>query len=265
MVFLLKKVEGEGFLKLIQEIVNVIKKYKSPIDVKATMPKSRSISNNVSSIFNIQHAEIIKKLRTVEYFGVTTDMWTDNHKKSSFMAVTIHYISDGELKERILAVRHFESPSATGINIRLLLIKILEEYELKIKNFVFVSDRGANVVAALKYFEKLSCIDHVINNVLEYTEKEHTGFKDILTSCKALSKFFKKANLQQGLKTSIKCAVNTRWNSNFEMIDSIIQNTDDIRLILTEKNKTEKFSMSVDILIQIRDFLKSFKTASDIL
>lgn len=261
-----QKVEGDGFLNLIEEIVNVTLKYRSQIDVRATIPKSRTVSNNVATIFNEQQKQIIDHFRKVEFFGVTTDMWTDDHKKSSFMAVTVHYIFNATLNERILAVRHFAESSATGVNLKALLVAILNEYEIDYNKCVFVSDRGANVVASLRDFERLSCIDHVINNVLENAEKKHSGFKEILVRCKELTRYFKKANLQLRLKTSLKSAVDTRWNSNYLMIVSIIDNWDEIKAVLTEKNYMNKLSnLSIEVLIQIRDFLKPFKIASDIL
>lgn len=47
-------------------------------------------------------------------YGVTTDMWTDNYLKMSYLSVTIHYVKDGELKNRLLALRSMEGEKSTG-------------------------------------------------------------------------------------------------------------------------------------------------------
>ena len=92
-------------------------------------------------------------------------MWTETHTQTSYITVTVHYIADDwTLIERVLAsdadLRH------TGTNIKQAMYAILTEYDIDTNKVVFVTDRGANVLAAMKDSKHIPCCDHMINTVL---------------------------------------------------------------------------------------------------
>jgi len=41
----------------------------------------------------------------------TTDMWTDDYKKISYISLTVHYIKNWQIKEQVLAVSKFPNIS----------------------------------------------------------------------------------------------------------------------------------------------------------
>lgn len=50
--------------------------------------------------------------------AMTTDIWTDDYRKISYMALTVHYInSDWKICERVLCTSHMEEKK-TAENIR---------------------------------------------------------------------------------------------------------------------------------------------------
>lgn len=58
------------------------------------------------------------------YCAMTTDMWTDDYRKLSYLSLTVHYIDDEwNLKERVLSTKHFEE-SHTAVHIRTEVIVV---------------------------------------------------------------------------------------------------------------------------------------------
>ena len=91
-------------------------------------------------------------------------MWTDDYKKLSYISLTVHYIENWNLNEQVLAISKFPNISHTADNIRKVIFEILKNYNLvpnrTMKNFVFVTDSGANFVAAFKNYKHIPCIAH---------------------------------------------------------------------------------------------------------
>ena len=154
--------------------------------------------------------------------GMTSDMWTEQFTQSSYITVTAHYITnDWQQAERILATREFDPDLRhTGANIKQVLLDICGEYQVDVANIVFVTDRGANMPAAVKDCSHIACCDHVINTVLTNLfaatslEVMQCGtVRSLLNASKELVRYFKKAGLMRHLPTSLKQEVSTRWNS----------------------------------------------------
>lgn len=84
---------------------------------------------------------------TIVKYGcaVTTDIWTENCWKTSFLSATIHYIDAN------YATTFDAGISKTGETIQAFLFQNLSVFGidgLQAKKLVYVTDRGANMVAA---------------------------------------------------------------------------------------------------------------------
>ena len=97
-------------------------------------------------------------------------MWTDNYKHRTYTTVTGHWIEDWKLHNRVLTTEEFDSTLAkTGINIKQQLEDIFQSLGLEtdhLQNAIFTTDKGSNIVLALKE-ERLDCINHVLNRVVQ--------------------------------------------------------------------------------------------------
>ena len=136
-------------------------------------------------------------------------MWTDVFTQTSYITVTSHYITDDwNLADRVLATKEFDADLRhTGDNINASLMAILSSFEVDVEKTVFVTDRGANMLAALKNYKHISCCDHMINTVLSHLF-EAKGMDDLprirslLTASKELVRYFKKSGHMKMLPTS---------------------------------------------------------------
>ncbi|KAK9976868.1 hypothetical protein ABG768_018689 [Culter alburnus] len=120
---------------------------------------------------------LVQKLKTLLKNGtvaMTTDMWTEDYRKISYLTITCHFISeDMELVNKTLTTTMFPLEEAkTGENIRRGILKLLvTKFGLdasSLGKIVWVSDEGANIKLALRPYQRLDCIDHVINTVLRH-------------------------------------------------------------------------------------------------
>uniref|UniRef100_A0A3P9CYL1 HAT C-terminal dimerisation domain-containing protein n=1 Tax=Maylandia zebra TaxID=106582 RepID=A0A3P9CYL1_9CICH len=76
--------------------------------------------------------------------------------------------------------------------------------------------------------------------------------------------FFKHSGQQGKLKKSLKQSIETRWNSNFDMLNSVLEQYEDIASVLTESNNYDKIGrISISTLKLLVSFLKPFKEATD--
>ena len=220
-------------------------------------------------------AEEIKPI--IETYGcaITTDIWTEDYHKTSYISSTIHYTdNDFGLVSRVLFAAPFEDGAPkTQENIRNLLFKKLAAFgidtSLLVSRVVFVTDRGANIIAALRAYTRLNCNAHILNVILSSAFapavlEKTPALSELITRSKKLVKYFKHSGLQNSLDTSLKQSIETRWNSNYEMLDSILKQHDAVSAILLANNQYDRIAhININTLKTVVDFLKKFKEATN--
>jgi len=100
---------------------------------------------------NTVYDEIVAKVKEViqqspQTVGVTTDMWTDNYKRRSYMSVTMHFCSPEFHFHSIVLRTALFTEAHTGMNIQIELQQICEQFGLNDKNVVYITDQGSNIV-----------------------------------------------------------------------------------------------------------------------
>ena len=134
---------------------------------------------------------------------------------------------------------------------------------------MFVTDRGANIIAALRGYTRLNCNAHILNVILSSAFAPAVLAKtpelsELLTSAKKLVKYFKHSCLQNSLKKSLKQSIETRWNSNDDMLDSILQQHEEISVLLVTNNQYEKIAqINANTLKTVVAFLKLLQDATN--
>jgi len=169
--------------------------------------------------------------------------------------------------ERIIATREFDPELRhTGVNIMQAVTSILADFSIDLSKVVFVTDRGANILAAMKDFKHISCSDHMLNTVLTILFDSLDGcprIKALVTGSKELVRYFKKAGLMRHLKTSLKQEVSTRCNTMFYLLESVLKNYDEVQHILTTRNEGYRMAAVDKALLElVVAFLEVFKAAS---
>lgn len=266
-------VAGNGFKAMAQAFIDIGVKY-GQVSASDVIPHPTTVSRKISDIAtNLKDTEVMPELnRTLNRWGggLTTDMWTECYNQTSYITVTCHYITDDWcLVERVLSTREFDPELRhTGVNIKDAIDVILKDFKVETNKVVCVTDRGANVLAAMKDSKHISCCDHMINTVLThmFDSKSHAecpAVQGLLTASKELVRFFKKGGLMRLLPTALKQEVCTRWSSIYMLLDSVLKNYDQVEHILQTKNELYRMAgIEKTLLEQLVSFLEVFKSAT---
>jgi len=136
-------------------------------EIPAATTLSRTALNTVFDETVAKVKELIQQ-QSPKTVGVTTDMWTDNYKRKSYMSVTLHFCSpEFQLHSLVLRTAVF-SKAHTGVNIQAELEHVCEQFGLHDKKFVYVTDQGSNIVKACRLLgvERYGCMAHGLHNLI---------------------------------------------------------------------------------------------------
>jgi hypothetical protein len=158
---------GQGFREFAQEMINIGATYGT-LSVNNLFPHPTTLSRNVVKQAESVKNDLSSKLKYVfELTGgaFTTDMWTDDYRKVSYISLTVHYIDENwQICEQVLAASKFPDVSHTAEHIKKTVLSILSNYSLipdiTMKKFTFVTDSGANFVAAFRALNHIPCFAH---------------------------------------------------------------------------------------------------------
>lgn len=107
-----------GLKNLAKFFISVGAKFGENINVESLIPHPTSISRNIAALYEFHFNEIKNEIIELRKFGygITSDIWTDDFYKISYISLTMHYVKEGVLKNRLLAVKSMEGGSCTGKN-----------------------------------------------------------------------------------------------------------------------------------------------------
>lgn len=268
-------VTGVGFRELAQEFINVGATY-GRISASDVLPDPTTISRRCKIMASERRGgtvEEIKEVMSLINIGMTTDMWTDDFRKMSYMAITCHYVTPTfELRSKLLTTTCFPNHAKTGDNIRKelqqQLVTVLGFDASVMNNVVWVTDQGANVLAALRPYRHLACQDHLYNTVLRHAlnTDELAGVvpevAETLLAAKALVRYLKQSGLVSQLPTTVKQMAETRYSTVFLTLESIQSVHAELHELLQSRGESARLrDVSPDVLAFLVEFLRPFSDA----
>lgn len=109
-----------GFVNLFQAAINLSTTH-GLVDAHSILPHpttvSRHISDKAKTIREKYMPDILKALSNGE-LSFTTDMWTDDFRKHTCTAITVQYLKQWNIVNRVLFTCGFPDERKTGENIR---------------------------------------------------------------------------------------------------------------------------------------------------
>ena len=124
-------------------------------------------------------AEIQRQLLREEMSGILTDghrisftlnLCTDQYIQISYLTITAHWINtEWELVSNVLCMQEFDTTKKkTGDNINAAISSALEDLGIDIasEQITFTTDRGSNMIPALRSEETLDCVVHILNTAV---------------------------------------------------------------------------------------------------
>ncbi len=205
--------------------------------------------------------------------GMTTDMWTDDHRKISYLSITCHYVTTQyDMKSRVLTTTSFPNEAKTGDNIRKelqqQLVSILGFNASVMNNVVWMTDQGANILAALHPYWRLDCQDHLYNTVLQHAlnpdelAESVPEVAETLQAAKTLVRYLKQSGLTSQLSKTVKQTAETRYSTVFITLRSIESVYSELQEILKSRGESQRLhDVSPDVLAFLVQFLHPFYDA----
>ena len=136
------------------------------------IPKADALARGgLDSVYDTTLAvvkQLIDDTANAAIVAMTTDMWTDNYRRRSYAAFTLHFCNDDyEMKSMTLKTALFEG-AHTGENIKQEMEQTATEFGIQPKKIIYVTDNGSNIVKAcrLAKVERLGCIAHGLHNLI---------------------------------------------------------------------------------------------------
>lgn len=110
-----------------------------------------------------EKGKVQAELKDVRDVAVTADEWT-SVAQDHYLTVSVHYVREGEMKEKILHTRAVYT-SQTGQVIAEEIGDILDEFDVKEKVVAITVDNAANMDVAVKKMSirKIGCFAHTLN------------------------------------------------------------------------------------------------------
>ena len=200
---------------------------------------------------------------------ITADACTE-----SYMTLTGHFINENwELINIGLQTRHAPE-SHTAENLKTLFESAFTEWNLHEKSVTGVIDNARNITKAWQLLQKqsINCFAHTMNlavrkglslvamdNPLLKARKTVSHFHHSALHTKALRKQQEALSLPQ---LKLKMDVETRWNSTYDMIVSVLANKEAIAQVLINDKVYRDHILSpedITILKEVKDILEPWK------
>ncbi|KAK3929532.1 Transposable element Hobo transposase [Frankliniella fusca] len=169
-----QSVNGEGFVELVQKLLDIGYQAAGRIDASLLMPNRTTVSRKLEDLageVKLKFVPMVQKAIDNNTCAASTDMWTQENTKHHFLTVIVHTTNSmGKLDTRTAFTILFDEDCASGENIWAQIViqfALLGIEEAAVRKIVIVSDRGANMISALQDVQRLDCIAHTINTVLK--------------------------------------------------------------------------------------------------
>lgn len=271
-------VNGEGFTELAQELIYVGAAF-GRVPAGSVIPTHKTIASRCIDMAEEKRDELVQTLNHVlqnSTVAMTTDMWTDDYRKISYLTITCHFINNKmELVNKTLTTAMFPIEEAkTGENIRREILRLLVTkfgvHASALNKIVWVTDEGANIKLALRPYQRLDCIDHLLNTVLRHglditalsNPDSAPDIAGTITAAKALVRYVKQSGLAAQLTTTLLQMGDTRFSTVYLTLTSIRATYQELLEKLEERGERARLDqIAPDTLGFLIDFLRPFYEA----
>lgn len=245
-------VEGKGLCEYIYTCIQLAKKYPNMMfnDLLRAMPSRNTVTTHIQSLASETIVSVSQMLQeAITECGcikITSDLWTDKMNSTPFITITAHFFvltaTALQLKSLVIELREMAYERMTGPNIKEAIVDSFAQFgihmEHLLNNACFVTDRGGNMLSAVKDFESHACLAHLCNNVVKEM-LDVAEVKKIVTNASSLVKYIKASHIGSQLTYKLKSHIETRWNSTYDMMMSIIENYQEVFHLLQTKDSNQ--------------------------
>lgn len=112
----LKIVSDSGLREVVKFSIEIGAKYGKDVNVNKLLPSRSSISRNIEVLYEEVFKKIKNEISEIKDigFGITTDLWTENFLRKTYICVTIHYVLKGNAVNRLIGFRSMDNEKCTS-------------------------------------------------------------------------------------------------------------------------------------------------------
>lgn len=249
--------EGDGLRSFLRAAIQIGKRYPTITekDIDKLVPSRRTMKRHVNekaeTAINLIKNDFKKAIETVGGFSCTADLYSDKYKQKHYLGITakLNIFENDSIfqKEYIIYLNELKCAKKIAENIKKEIDIIFAEFDITNdqirENITWTTDRGGNIRNALSAGERFNCFAHMTNNIVE-TMCQAEDIKDMITNAAALVRYMKKSGLSNDkrLVRALQSFIETRWNTVYYLLQSILDNYNAILEILMEKENSSKQS-----------------------
>jgi hypothetical protein len=219
------------------------------LDKRYILPSRKTLTQKLlPQLLSEVEATLLAQLEESPYAAITSDAWT-SRTQVPFLAVTVHFWTTDthglRLRASVLDCCRI-SESSTAAYIQSELMRIMAKFKIIDKITAVVTDRGSNMVKAVKDMGvvHVPCFAHTLNLVVTQSLSSIEAAAVLKSKVSALVRQYKKssivkneieqcqAQLQMAVKTLLQ-ACPTRWNSEYEMYRRVLELKDALGLFFS--------------------------------
>lgn len=196
------------------------------------IPSRREIFRRIFLLYDSMKNMFIDKLKNVQHFALTTDIWTDIQTRIH-IGITIHFVDNYVINSGLLGIYELDNRH-TSEYIASKLVKVCDKWNISTTSIVAVTtDRAANMIKAIDLaFDKkrqIICFAHALNLVAQQAISNVSELVTLISKVKNIDRWFKQNVvasdvLRKATKDDRKLLqeVPTRWNSTCYMLERFI-------------------------------------------
>lgn len=266
--------DNTSFLNFCDNLVSIGAKY-GHVALKDIMLKRHAVSDSVFECEKKVKARIVDSLKindsiATNSFSISTDIWTSDYSKNSYMDVHITWFDSTlfSIRHGQYAMEHIQDHTAVGI--KTALHNVLAE--IGVVDFAKVNittDCASNVLKAVQHMSSFKCACHRLNTTIkkawEQCKDESGDLADLDRAVTSLiTNIQHKADIQKQLPVKISTGSQTRaWRGLYEKFNRVFSSYK--KLTVLDKVKKFAYQIDFDILKIATEFLKPFANFFDIL
>ncbi|XP_037940279.1 uncharacterized protein LOC119673117 [Teleopsis dalmanni] len=260
-----KIIEDNGLKKFTKFMISIGARYGDNIDLDKLLPSPVMIFKNINNLYNNCSENIKTELHEINDSGyaLTSDICTDNHLKVTYVSITMHYIKESTLFKRFIGLKSTELEHCTNERIREKIQEALMELNCDLNNAISVTNRKSNMMGVFSTYDHISCINHLLHDVIEKSIQEVPELKEMCDKCAEFVKYIKKSGVHSELAISLKRFSPTRWNRVYYLLYSIENNWTEIKNIVLENNLLHEINeITISLITAVLKVLKFFEETS---